>query len=126
MYKAAEAMELKVYEYKNCDTCRKALKFLSARGIKFSAVPIREHPPGKAELQKMLTQYSGEIRRLFNTSGQDYKALNLKDKLPALSAAEAIELLSKNGNLVKRPFVIAEHGGLVGFKEEEWRTFLKL
>jgi arsenate reductase len=114
-------MKLKVYEYKNCGTCRKAIKYLASRAISFALVPIREQPPTKAELNKMLEIYQGNIRKLFNTSGQDYKKLKLKDKLAMLSEADAIELLSTNGNLVKRPFVVTKTGGLVGFNEEEWK-----
>src|SRR5436190_23754811 len=114
---------MKLYTYANCGTCRNALKFLSKRDIAVRAIPIREQPPSKTELKRMLQIYGGDIRRLFNTSGHDYKALRLKDKLPAMSVDEAIELLSKNGNLVKRPFVLTGQGGLVGFKEDEWREF---
>src|SRR5690606_4568461 len=97
---------LKVYAYKGCGTCRKALKYLDGRGISYEVLPIRETPPTKAELRRMLDAYDGDIRKLFNTSGMDYKALNLKDKLPTISVDEAIGLLHENGNLVKRPFVI--------------------
>lgn len=72
----------------------------------------------------MLKLYKGNIRRLFNTAGGDYKALNLKDKLSALSDSEAMDLLIANGNLVKRPFVLSKNGGVVGFKEEEWKVLL--
>ncbi|MCD6050104.1 MAG: ArsC family transcriptional regulator [Verrucomicrobia bacterium] len=115
------AMKPKVYVYRNCDTCRKAIKFLAEEGVEFQEVPIREQPPTKAELKRMLGIYVGELRRLFNTSGVDYKALNMKDKLPTLSVDEALALLNQNGNLVKRPFALTEKGGAVGFKEEEWR-----
>jgi arsenate reductase len=118
-------MKLKVYEYKNCDTCRKALKFLKANEVEFAAVPIREQPPTVAELKRMLKCYGGEIRKLFNTSGQDYKGLQLKDKLPSMSQDEALKLLAGNGNLVKRPFLLSDKGGLVGFKEEEWKQLLR-
>jgi arsenate reductase len=114
---------MKLYTYANCGTCRNALKFLAAQKIPAQPIPIREQPPSKSELESMSQIYGGDIRKLFNTSGQDYKALNLKDKLPAMSAEQAIDLLSKNGNLVKRPFLLTERGGLVGFKEEEWRKF---
>jgi arsenate reductase len=117
-------MKLKVYEYKNCGTCRKALQYLKANGVEFSTVAIREQPPSATELRQMLKQYGGEIRKLFNTSGQDYQAMKLKDRLPQLSAEEAIKLLTENGNLVKRPFVVAPNGGVVGFKEEEWKRLL--
>ncbi len=117
-------MKLKVYEYKNCSTCRKALKYLEAKKIPFETRPIRETPPSKAELKKMLGYLDGESKKLFNTSGGDYKELGLKDKLAKLSLDEQLELLSQNGNLVKRPFVLGEGFGFVGFKEEEWKSTL--
>lgn len=113
-------MKPKIYAYKNCGTCKKAAKYLAGKGIEFTEMPIREQPPTKAELKKMLKIYGGELRRLFNTSGGDYKELNLKDKLPGMSVAEAIDLLAGRGNLVKRPFLLAGERGLVGFKEAEW------
>ena len=112
---------LKVYGYKNCGTCRKALKWLDAHGIAYSEIPIRERPPTKTELRNMLGYLDGNLKKLFNTSGVDYKALKLKDKLPEMARAAALELLSQNGNLVKRPFVLSGDIGTVGFKEEVWR-----
>ena len=119
-------MKLRLYEYQNCDTCRRAKKFLAARGLAFDAIPIREQPPTKAELKRMLAIYSGELRRLFNTSGGDYKAMKLAERLPKLTVDEALALLAANGNLVKRPFVLTEAGGMVGFKEQEWEKLLGL
>ncbi|TGK07148.1 arsenate reductase family protein [Leptospira semungkisensis] len=117
-------MKLKVYEYKNCSTCRNALKYLESKKIEFEKKAIRETPPTKAELKKMLGYLDGDSKRLFNTSGGDYKELGLKDKLAKMSLDEQFELLSQNGNLVKRPFVLGEGFGLIGFKEEEWKTAL--
>lgn len=118
-------MAMRVYTYKNCGTCRNAVKFLKARGAEFTEVPIREQPPTIRELERMLVYYSGAIRKLFNTSGQDYKLMNLKERLPKLNTGEALALLAKNGNLVKRPFLLTEKAGLVGFKESEWSVFVK-
>ena len=116
---------IQVYTYEKCGTCRKALKFLTTRRIDAQVVPIREHPPSRAELKRMLALVGGDLRRLFNTSGRDYKALGLKDRLAKLSEAEAIDLLAKNGNLVKRPFALTKEGGVIGFKEGEWREFIR-
>ena len=116
-------MTLKIYEYKGCGTCRKALKWLEAKGIEFEKIAIRETPPTKAELRRMLKVYEGNLRALFNTSGGDYRAMNMKEKLPSLSKVEAIDLLAANGNLVKRPFVMTKDGGVVGFNEAEWKAF---
>ena len=115
---------LRIYAYKNCDTCRKALKFLRAHGIAFQEIAIRETPPSKAELHSMLAAFGGRLRKLFNTSGGDYKALGLSTKLPDMPEAQAIDLLAANGNLVKRPFVIGDGVHLVGFDEDLWREAL--
>lgn len=115
---------LKIYTYAKCDTCRKAVKFLKAHQIAHLEVPIRETPPSPAELEAMLTAYSGELRRLFNTAGGDYKTLGLSQRLPELSGAEALKLLAGNGNLVKRPFAIGPNIHLVGFKESDWSATL--
>lgn len=114
-------MKLRIYTYTGCETCRKALKFLAERGIAHETVPIREQPPTIAELHAMLTHVGGDLRRLFNTSGQDYKTLGMKDRLPSLSTDEALALLASRGNLVKRPFAITKAAGAVGFKPDEWR-----
>ena len=111
---------LRIYVYSKCGTCRKALKRLHEKGLDYEEIPIRDTPPKKSELVRMLAHYEGDMRRLFNTSGGDYKVLNLKDKLPTLTAKEAIDLLASNGNLIKRPFVLGQDISLVGFKEEEW------
>ena len=111
---------LDVYTYAKCSTCRKATAFLKARGVPFREVPIRERPPGVPELKRMLAAVGGDVKRLFNTSGQDYRALGMKDKLPAMTDAAALALLAGNGNLIKRPFVLAGARGLVGFAPEAW------
>jgi arsenate reductase len=111
---------ISVYAYKGCDTCRKALKWLNEQGIPHEVKAIRETPPTVAELKAAVAAFGGDLRPLFNTSGGDYRELGMKDKLPGMSADEAVALLSKNGNLVKRPFVTGDGVVLAGFKESEW------
>jgi len=114
-------MELKIYTYAKCGTCRKAIAWLEENAVAYRNAPIRERPPSKAELRKMLTAYDGNIRKLFNSSGQDYKALNMKERLPDMSEEQALALLAGNGNLIKRPFAIGDGVALVGFDEDAWR-----
>ena len=114
---------MKIYLYEKCDTCRKALKFLEDRDASFETIPIRQQPPTVAELKRMLG-YVGDMKRLFNTSGLDYKAMNMKDRLPKLSEPEALALLAQNGNLVKRPFLLTKTSGTTGFKQDEWERLL--
>lgn len=110
----------KVYAYRNCGTCREALKWLKARGVAHEVIAIREQAPTVDELSAALAAFGGDVRRLFNTSGGDYRELGLKDRLPSMSAGEACALLASNGNLVKRPFVTGGGAALAGFKPEEW------
>ncbi len=117
---------LTVYTYSNCDSCRRAVKWLRGRGLDFVEKPIRETPPSVAELKRMLAAQGGEMRKLFNTSGLDYRAQGLGEKLPSMTEAAALALLAGNGNLVKRPFLLGADGlGLVGFNEAVWATRLE-
>ncbi len=113
---------IRVYAYSGCDTCRRALRFLKDKALPHEVVPIRETPPSEKELRRALALVDGQLKKLFNTSGQDYRAMELGTKLAGMTEAQAIALLAKNGNLVKRPFVIHEKGVLVGFREDEWKT----
>jgi arsenate reductase len=115
-------MKLRVYTYQKCSTCQKALAYLAEQGVAHEVIPIREQPPTLTELRAMLGHVGGEVRRLFNTSGLDYKALDLKNKLPGMAEADALRLLTTNGMLVKRPFALTAETGAVGFKPEVWRA----
>lgn len=106
---------LTFYGYKKCSTCRKAEQDLAGRGIAYRFVDITEQPPAKTALKRVLAQAGLPLRKLFNTSGEQYKLLGIKDKLPALSEDEALELLAGNGRLVKRPIVTDGTSATVGY-----------
>lgn len=122
-------MSIKVYEYKTCSTCQKAIKFLEAKKANFERLPIVDQPPSVAELKRMLghlKEDGGTFKNLFNTSGVQYRELNMSDKIKAgMTEDEAIKLLSKNGKLIKRPFILTDKSGAVGFKEDVWKRLLK-
>lgn len=109
-----------VYLYEKCSTCRAALDFLKKRGATVQVKEITKQAPSIAELQQMLDYQKGNLRRLFNTSGLLYKEMQLKERLPHLSVAEAFALLHQHGMLVKRPFLLGDGFGIVGFQEAEW------
>ena len=117
-------MKLEIYTLKTCDSCRKAVKWLRENGIAFQEIPIRVQPPTLPELRLALKSANGDIRKLFNTSGQDYRALNLKESLPTMPESEALNLLAANGNLIKRPFLISREFALVGFDPGKWSESL--
>lgn len=113
-----EAAVLKVYEYEKCSTCRKALRFLDRRQVRYARLPIVERPPTPPELHEMLRHVG--LKRLFNTSGELYRELKLSERLPTMTEARALDLLAKHGKLVKRPFVLGPGIALTGFDEAEW------
>jgi len=117
--------QVKVYQYERCSTCRKAIKYLEGLGIPYENVAIVTHPPEKAELERALKARDGNLRKLFNTSGKLYREMQLSPKMKTMKPEEGIALLSENGMLVKRPFVLSEKGVLIGFKEAEWDIFFK-
>jgi arsenate reductase (glutaredoxin) len=106
-----------VYQYPKCSTCRNALKWLDAHGLKYERIDIVDAPPSKALLEKVLRQSGLPIARLFNTSGQSYRDGNFKQRLPKLSIEEALTALASDGKLIKRPLLIAPDRVLVGFDE---------
>lgn len=116
----------RVYVYNGCDSCRRAVKWLNARDVAPETAPIRETPPSREELESALLAAGGEMRKLFNVSGRDYREMDMKSRLPGMPESEAIALLSQNGNLVKRPFLATRAGCCAGFDEAVWATLLGL
>lgn len=112
--------KVKIYGYEKCSTCRNAIQFLNQRKVAYDSVSIVESPPSIAELKMMLRHVNGEIKKLFNTSGIQYREMKMSEKLRTMSESEAIQLLAQNGKLIKRPFLIGENFGMVGFQEQEW------
>ena len=114
---------IKLYSYKKCSTCVKAIKYLASKSVPVKLVDIRENPPSYTDLKFVLESGNLALKKLFNVSGVDYRTLNMKEKLPKLSEKAALELLSNKGNLIKRPLLVAKDFGLVGFNKEIWDTF---
>ena len=117
-------MALTVYQYPNCSTCRRALKWLDAQGIEHESVHIVEKPPSKALLKRALEASGLGIKAFFNTSGESYRSGGFKDKLPTMSDAQALAALAADGKLIKRPLAVGDGVVLVGFKEDAWRAAL--
>lgn len=106
--------------YPNCSTCKKARAWLESQGIPFAERNIKTENPTREELARWQKASGLPLKRFFNTSGQQYRALGLKEKLPAMTEEEQLELLSSDGMLVKRPLLVGETAVLVGFRPQEW------
>lgn len=107
-------------EYPPCSTCQKAKEWLDANGIAYEDRHIKENKPTYEELKDWHRRSGLPLKRFFNTSGLLYKSLNLKEKLPAMTEEEQLQLLATDGMLVKRPIAVKGDIVLTGFKEAEW------
>ncbi|WP_053982425.1 arsenate reductase family protein [Niameybacter massiliensis] len=112
-------------QYPKCTTCKKALNCLKDTGVEFQDRHIVEEVPTKEELKAWIEKSGLEVKNFFNTSGKLYKEMNLKDKVGSFSIDEALELLSSNGMLIKRPILVTDDKVLVGFKQEAYEETLR-
>ena len=110
--------------YHKCTTCQKARTWLDAQGVSYEVRDIKLQNPSAEELRQWWQRSGLPLKKFFNTSGLQYKALGLKDKLSAMSEEEQLELLSTDGMLVKRPLLIGEDFVRVGFRQPEWEETL--
>lgn len=111
---------MKVLVYRKCSTCQKALKWLESHNISFEEQAIVDENPTYEELKAWYEKSGLPLKKFFNTSGNLYKQMNLKDRLKDMSEEEQLKLLAADGMLVKRPLVVGEDFVLTGFREKEW------
>ena len=106
--------------YPKCSTCQKAKKWLDERGLVCETRDIKLENPTAEELRTWWKASGMPLKKFFNTSGLQYKALGLKDKLPAMNEEEQLQLLATDGMLVKRPILVGGDFVLTGFRPAEW------
>lgn len=112
-------------QYPPCSTCQKAKRWLDEHGFTYEDRHIKLNKPSYEELKAWYEKSGLPLKRFWNTSGLQYRALELKDKLPTMTEEEQLRLLATDGMLVKRPLIVTEQGILTGFKEAEWERLLK-
>ncbi|AYC30053.1 arsenate reductase family protein [Paenisporosarcina cavernae] len=119
-------MKVTIYEYPKCGTCRKAKKWLEEQGHEVEAIDLVKNTPSKETVQSIVASSEFPLKRFFNTSGNKYKELNLKEKLPTMTEEEQYDLLVSDGMLMKRPLVTDGKKVTLGFKEsdfeENWKN----
>ncbi|MGT2950439.1 arsenate reductase family protein [Streptococcus cuniculi] len=107
------------YEYPKCSTCRAAKAELQALGLEFEAIDIKANPPQASQLKAWMEATGLELKKYFNTSGNSYRALGLKDKFDQLTVEQALDLLANDGMLIKRPLLIQDGKVLqIGYRTE--------
>lgn len=110
--------------YPKCSTCKKAQTWLEDQGLDYQLRDIKTQNPTQEELRQWHAQSGLPLKRFFNTSGQQYRALGLKDRLPHMTQEEQLALLASDGMLVKRPILLDGDKVLVGFRQGEWEAAL--
>lgn len=108
--------------YAKCSTCKRAKQWLDDNDISYTDRQIKEDNPTFEELSQWVSRSGLPLKRFFNTSGQLYRGMGLKDKLPTMSEEEQLRLLASDGMLVKRPIAVTDSTVLVGFRKEEWEA----
>lgn len=119
------SLALTFYWYPKCGTCRNAKKWLEQHNISFEEVHIVENPPSKEVLESLFKKSGLELKKFFNTSGQKYRELGLKDKIKTASDEELLDLLASDGMLIKRPLVTDGAKVTVGFNEQTFEETWK-
>jgi arsenate reductase len=113
-------MSLTFYWYPKCGTCRKAKKWLDDHHLSYKEIHIVDSPPSKEDLQGLYQKSGLDLKKFFNTSGQKYRELGIKDKIKSATDDELLEILATDGMLIKRPILTDEEKVTVGFKEDEF------
>lgn len=111
--------------YPKCTTCQRARKWLDGQGAAYEARDIKEDNPTLEELTAWYRRSGLPLKKFFNTSGLQYRALGLKDRLPEMSEDEQLALLASDGMLVKRPLLVTGETAIPGFREAEWQEALQ-
>lgn len=120
--KWGDELTLKFYWYPKCGTCRKAKKWLDERDVSYQEIHIVETPPNREEIEEMYKNSGQELKKFFNTSGQKYRSLGLKDRVKEATEEELLDLLASDGMLIKRPIVTDGNKVTIGFKEEDFNN----
>ncbi|MGG1676902.1 arsenate reductase family protein [Neobacillus sp. NRS-1170] len=113
-------MSLTFYWYPKCGTCRNAKKWLDAHQLTYEEVHIVENPPSRELLQEFYQKSGLELKKFFNTSGQKYRELGIKDRMKSATDDDLLDLLASDGMLIKRPILTDGEHVTVGFKEEDF------
>lgn len=113
-------MTIRVYQYPQCSTCRKAMSWLKANAIEFEAINLVEEPPNVETLKRVLSKSGVSVKKLFNTSGEVYRREGYKARLETMGEGEALSALAANGKLIKRPLLLGKDFALVGFDADSY------
>ncbi|MEM1089237.1 MAG: Spx/MgsR family RNA polymerase-binding regulatory protein [Pseudomonadota bacterium] len=111
---------MKLYGIKQCDTCRKALKFLDGQGVSYEFVDLRETPVRNDQLESWFAELGAD--KLINRRSTSWRQLARGEQEQVMNGD--LTLLAANVTLIKRPLVDWGKELSVGFSEAQWRERL--
>ena len=108
------------FDKKTCGTCKKAQVYLNEHQVEFEVIDIITSPPDRELLEKFID--AGNVKPYLNSRSTIYRELKLGQNLP--DKQKAIELMLKDPNLIKRPFIVRGANASFGLNidefEEKW------
>ena len=109
--------DIKLYGIRNCDTVRKAIKYLDVNDIRYQFIDYRKNPISLEKLQTIVSIVGWE--NLINRRSTTYRSLSEKQKKNI-----NYDLVLNYPTLIKRPVLITEDEVLVGFSEKKYATII--
>ena len=114
-------MSITLYGIPNCDTVKKARKWLDAKGVAYAFHDYKKEGADAGRIAGWVDRAGWE--KVLNRAGTTFRKLPEADR-EGLDAAKAVKLMAANPSCIKRPVVEHEGGLLVGFKQDEWEAAL--
>ena len=119
-------MQIQIYGIPNCDTVKKARKWLDAQGLDYA---FNDYKKVGADADKLTVWIADKgVDAVLNKRGTTYRKLSEAEKADAQDSHKVVALLVQHPSMIKRPvaeYSATDEGGiLIGFKEDEWSAAL--
>jgi len=105
------------FDKSTCGTCKKAKTYLNENKVDFEVVDIINEPPTRKQLDQFIDE--NDVKPFLNSRSAIYREMKLGQNLP--DKKTAIDLMLKDPNLIKRPFIVRGDVGSFGFVEDEFK-----
>lgn len=115
-------MTLMMYGIKNCDTIKKARRWLEENHIAYQFHDYRSDGLDKQQLETFI-RLLGDWQPLLNTRGTTWRKLSEEQRATITDANSAIALLLEHPAIIKRPLLIQGDRALLGFSADNYQSF---
>ena len=109
---------MKLYAIPNCDTVKKARKWLDAQGVNYEFHDYKKLGADESVLRAAIEKHGLDV--VLNKRGTTWRRMDADSQAKAESVDGAVALMLENPSVIKRPIAVAGDVLLVGFNEDEW------